>query len=66
MSTEPGLRSQRWLKSSTILETSCLGQIDAEPLAVALVATRHSRARMTELFLRIALVDRGGRGEAWT
>ena len=41
-----------------------LGEIDAEPVAPALVAAGHLGAGVAELLLDVALVDLGGGGEA--
>lgn len=46
------------------LEAGSPGQVDAEAISAALIAAGHLRGGMAELFLDIAFVDLGRRGEA--
>ena len=54
---------QDW-RGETELQPRRLGEIDAEPVAAALVAPGHFRRGVAELLLHPALVDLGGGGEA--
>jgi len=51
-------------RRSGLLETRSLGQIDLEPIALALIATGHLGAGVAKMFLHVRLFDPRGGGEA--